>query len=76
MLEDIKVPWVILGHSERRQLLKESEEVTNLSTLYQVCLWMHTASSAVHIAAVVCIVGVTATLYLAVASPLVWQVLS
>ena len=27
MLEDIKVPWVILGHSERRSLLKESEEV-------------------------------------------------
>ena len=35
MLEDIKVPWVILGHSERRSLLKESEEVRNLfSTLY------------------------------------------
>ena len=30
MLEDIKVPWVILGHSERRSLLKESEEVRQL----------------------------------------------
>ena len=28
MLEDIKVPWVILGHSERRSLLNESEDVS------------------------------------------------
>ncbi len=28
MLEDIKVPWVVLGHSERRALLNESEEVS------------------------------------------------
>ena len=28
MLEDIKVPWVILGHSERRALLNESDEVS------------------------------------------------
>lgn len=44
MLEDIKVPWVILGHSERRSLLKESEEVRTLfSTLCQLsqctCYW-------------------------------------
>ena len=31
MLEDIKVPWVILGHSERRALLNESEEVSLIS---------------------------------------------
>lgn len=35
MLEDIKVPWVILGHSERRSLLKESEEVRAL--LHVLC---------------------------------------
>ena len=44
MLEDIKVPWVILGHSERRSLLKESEEVRiHLSTLCRlsqcICHW-------------------------------------
>lgn len=37
MLEDIKVPWVILGHSERRSLLKESEEVSPLfDNLFQL----------------------------------------
>ncbi|KAL3147535.1 hypothetical protein ABBQ38_014589 [Trebouxia sp. C0009 RCD-2024] len=34
MLEDIKVPWVILGHSERRSLLKESEEFVAEKTQY------------------------------------------
>ncbi len=29
MLEDIQVPWVILGHSERRSLLNESEDVSS-----------------------------------------------
>jgi len=39
MLEDIKVPWVILGHSERRALLNESEEVS-LMTQAQCALRM------------------------------------
>lgn len=34
MLEDIKVPWVILGHSERRALLNESEETVAEKTQY------------------------------------------
>lgn len=27
MLKDLGLPWVILGHSERRHILKESDEV-------------------------------------------------
>ena len=44
MLQDIRVPWVILGHSERRSLLKESEDVRNLQ--YMPLHSMHTKANA------------------------------
>ena len=31
MLLNLEVPWVILGHSERRALLNESNEVTSVT---------------------------------------------
>ena len=30
MLVNLGIPWVIIGHSERRSLLNESSEVTRL----------------------------------------------
>ena len=37
MLVNLNIPWVILGHSERRLLLKESNEV-KLCSLFCPCL--------------------------------------
>uniref|UniRef100_A0A2P2L296 Triosephosphate isomerase n=1 Tax=Rhizophora mucronata TaxID=61149 RepID=A0A2P2L296_RHIMU len=31
MLVNLSIPWVILGHSERRSLLNESNEVSNVT---------------------------------------------
>ena len=31
MLVNLGVPWVILGHSERRALLNEANEVSNVA---------------------------------------------
>jgi len=30
MLVNLEIPWVIIGHSERRQLLQESNEVQSV----------------------------------------------
>lgn len=32
MLVNLDIPWVILGHSERRQLLNESSEVQSVQS--------------------------------------------
>ncbi|KAM7265496.1 hypothetical protein ACFE04_003179 [Oxalis oulophora] len=39
MLVNLGVPWVILGHSERRALLKESNEVSSYSVTDRVSNW-------------------------------------
>ena len=36
MLVDLNVPWVILGHSERRALLNESSEVILMITFIKI----------------------------------------
>lgn len=45
MLADLNIPWVILGHSERRALLNESNEVSfcvqHLSSIHhQLCYYI------------------------------------
>lgn len=39
MLVDLGVPYVILGHSERRTLIKESNEVREPKTERSLYLW-------------------------------------
>ena len=38
MLVNLGVPWVILGHSERRALLNEANEVSNIALVSFICL--------------------------------------
>lgn len=38
MLKDLGLNWVILGHSERRHILKESDEVRTLCCLQRAGL--------------------------------------
>lgn len=38
MLVNLKIPWVVLGCSERRQFFNESNEVISISTVTCICL--------------------------------------
>ena len=38
MLKDLGIEWVILGHSERREIFKESDEVL-------ICCFLHSATN-------------------------------
>jgi triosephosphate isomerase len=33
MVKDLGLPWVILGHSERRSIFKESDEVSTTEVI-------------------------------------------